>query len=459
MGLKRNKGFNIVTKSTKCKLSREGFSFAETKKFFNEVVEFYFMAINTSPEGFLDSEQRLREKSGKPKTTNMHYEALTIWENCHYPLPFSDVPSTFRRAAIKKAIGAYSSWYTNHQRWLSRPKRHKHHKPPVQPSKFNFSPQFYSGMFKDLLGNEITLKIRVNSQWKWVKHSFKGRNLGNEWIMSSPSVVIQNATAYISFPVEKYIPATGGIANQVDKETVRILGVDIDLDRHAAILSVLELKDNQVREIARRFIKSPNGINLRKRDLGKIAIKMNQTGIIHKGFCFKKWEKIRNREKDMGYQVAREIIEYAHGYGCQIISFEHLKNLRSKKGKYSKRSNQKRSYWLKDKIYQNVKVGAYNDYSILTTRVNPRNTSRLDPWGNNLTRKNYIPQVVEEKNLEYNPGASWVKSHKGYTAHSGINAARNIGFKAVLRYKQDAQFYRDKDYTIKTTKPKTFFFN
>lgn len=94
------------------------------------------------------------------------------------------------------------------------------------------------------------------------------------------------------------------------------------------------------------------------RDLGKIAIRMNQTKIIHKGFKFRKWEKIRNREKDMGYQIAREIINYANGYNCQIISFEHLKNLRPKKGKYSKRSNQKRSYWLKDKIYQNVKMGA-----------------------------------------------------------------------------------------------------
>ncbi len=167
---------------------------------------------------------------------------------------------------------------------------------------------------------------------------------------------------------------------------------------------------------------------------------MNKTAIIHKGYCFKKWEKIRNREKDMGYQVAREIINYAKGYGCAIISFEHLKNLRPKKGKYSKRSKQKRSYWLKDKIYQNVKIGAYNDYSILTTRVNPRNTSKLDLWGNNVSRQNYIPQTVTEQNIEYNPGATWVKSPSGYTAHSGVNAARNIGLKAVLRYKEDAVF-------------------
>lgn len=440
MGIKRKKGFGIATKSLKSKLSREGFSFLETKNFFNEVVEFYFMVINTSESGLFSPEQRLKEKSGKPKTPNMHYEALTIWDNCPFPLPFDDCPSAFRRAAIKKAIGAYLSWHSNYQKWLKRPKRHKHHKPPVHPRHFNFSPQFYSGMFKNLIGNEITLKILVNGQWKWVKFSFKGRELGAEWVNGSPSVVIQTGNAYIAFPVEKYVPATGGISNQISKDVFRVLGVDIDLDNHAAILSVLELEDNQVREIARRFIKAPNGLNLRKRDLGKIAIRMNQTKIIHKGFKFRKWEKIRNREKDMGYQIAREIINYANGYNCQIISFEHLKNLRPKKGKYSKRSNQKRSYWLKDKIYQNVKIGAYNDYGILTTRVNPRNTSKLDPWGSQVSRKNYIPRTVTEQNIEYNPGATWVKSPSGYIAHSGVNAARNIGLKAVLRYKEDVVF-------------------
>ncbi|MDY6902207.1 MAG: hypothetical protein SWZ49_29675, partial [Cyanobacteriota bacterium] len=87
-----------------------------------------------------------------------------------------------------------------------------------------------------------------------------------------------------------------------------------------------------------------------------------------------------------------------------------------------------------------VKMGAYNDYGILTTRVNPRNTSKLDPWGSELSRKNYIPQTVTEQNIEYNPGATWVKSPSGYTAHSGVNAARNIGLKAVLRYKENAVF-------------------
>lgn len=443
MALIRKKGFNIVTKSSKYKLSREGFNFLETKELFNKVVEFYFIVINTSPEGFLDPNQRIKQKNGKPKDLRGHYEALTS-SNTQYPFPFNNVPVVLRRAAFEKAVGAYSSWYTNYQKWLGRPYRHKHHKPPVQPRKFNFNPTFYSGMYKDLNGNEIVLKILVNNAWKWVKFTFKGRpdDSIQGWEFQSPTITTRNGDACINFTIQKYVRATGGIKTQINSKTVRVLGIDLDLDDHAAILSVLELKDNQVREVARRFIKTPNGINLRKRDLGQIAQKMSKTGIIHKGFCFRKWEKVRNRDQDMGYQVARQIIKFAHKHQCKLISFEHLTNLKPKKGKYSRRSNQKRSYWLKDKIYQNVLIAAYNDYGILTSRVNPRNTSRLSPWGELLARQNHIPTDTEVFFSKYSSGATWVRSHNNYTAHSGLNAARNIAMKLINRYFPNVELVR-----------------
>ncbi|MDJ0799114.1 MAG: hypothetical protein QNJ51_20225 [Calothrix sp. MO_167.B12] len=444
MALKKKKGFNIATKTSKYKLSRNGFDFEATKQLFNQVVEFYFIVINTEPDGFLSPEARIKQQNGKPKDVRGHYEALTIGGRAKYPFPF-DVPTYLRRAAFEKAVGAYSSWRTNYQRWQNRPKRHQHHKPPVQPRKFNFNPTYYAGMYKDLIGNEIVLKLLVNNACQWVKFTFKGRSNASikGWGFQSPTIQIKGGEAYISFTIQRYVPATGGIKNQIVQDAVRVLGIDLDLDNHAAILSVLELKDSQGREVARRFIRTPNGVNLRKRALGKIAQKMNKTGIIHKGFCFKKWEKIRNSEKDMGSRVARQIVNFARQYHCRIISFEHLGNLRPNKGKYSKRSNQKRSYWLKGKIYQNVKITAYNDYGILTTRVNPRNTSRLSPWGEPLARKNHIPTDTEAFLSDYESGATWIKSVNGYTAHSGLNAARNVAMKLINRYYPELQLSRD----------------
>jgi hypothetical protein len=39
-------------------------------------------------------------------------------------------------------------------------------------------------------------------------------------------------------------------------------------------------------------------------------------------------------------------------------------------------------------VYQETNRIAYQDYGILTTRINPRDTSRLDPWNNELYRIN-----------------------------------------------------------------------
>lgn len=71
--------------------------------------------------------------------------------------------------------------------------------------------------------------------------------------------------------------------------------------------------------------------------------------------------------------------------------------------------------------------------------MNPRNTSRLDPWGNQLWRGSDFPTNLLDY-LDYQPGADWVAGINGYKAHSGLNAARNIGFKAIIRYKFEAVF-------------------
>ncbi len=433
MALKKRRGFSIESKSLRCKLLRNGIDLTETKTAFNEVVEFYYYLINTDPSG-LDI----------PVTENggwRFYELLTIGEDARYPLPF-DCPCVFRRAAIRKAIGAYQSWHSNYARWANRLHRHKHHRPPVSPRKFNFSPSFDSGMWKEDTGGTILLKIRRNGQWVWVKFEYQGYPIDQEWVKGSPSVVLKGNTVYLTFALERYVPATGGMKAVMAQDSVRVLGVDIDLDKNAAICTVLETdaKGNTV-EIARHFIKQPSLVKRRKRDLGQIAKRMRATGITHKGFCKKWWERLHNREVEMGRAIARLIANLAHGYGCRVIAFEHLGNLTPSKGKYSKRSNQKRAYWLKSKIYLGVKRIAYQDYAILTTRVNPHNTSRLDPWGNQLWRGSIFPTNLLDY-LGYQPGTDWVAGVNGYKAHSGLNAARNIGMKAIVRHKFEAVFLR-----------------
>jgi len=430
--LKKKKGYNIVTKSAKCKLLRDGFDLAETKLAFNEVVAFYFALVNTHPEGI---DIPVVENGGW-----RYYELVTIGSEPQYPLFNDGFPSQLRRAAIRKAIGAWKSWNSNYQQWLKRFKRHKHWRPPVQPRFFNFSPSFDSGVWKEDDGASIVLKILVRGQWKYIKFHYQAPSIGGEWTKGSPSVVTKGNAAYIVFPLEKYNPATGGVKKIMDQDSFRVLGVDIDLDKHIAICSVLESDaKGKVFEVVRHFINQTSHTKRRKRDLGTIADKMQQTGIIHQGFASSMWKRVHNREIEAGRAYARKISELALFWGCQIISFEHLGNLIPIRGRYSRRSNQKRSYWLKSRVYQETSRVAFQEYNIISTRVSPKNTSRFDPWGNPVWRDNEFPTTLFDFQ-HYQSGANFVGTVDGYIAHSGLNAARNIGLRAILRHRTNAEF-------------------
>ncbi|MGH2414558.1 MAG: hypothetical protein ACRDEA_12920 [Microcystaceae cyanobacterium] len=114
--------------------------------------------------------------------------------------------------------------------------------------------------------------------------------------------------------------------------------------------------------------------------------------------------------------------------------FEHLGNFKPSGGKYSRRSNQKRMFWLKDKVVQNVRRIAYQRYAILTARVNPKNTSRL--WAQDGTLvwrgNHYLPTLLEFCS-EYKCGGKCYVTVTGYRGNSSLNAARNIGLKFLAR--------------------------
>ena len=100
--------------------------------------------------------------------------------------------------------------------------------------------------------------------------------------------------------------------------------------------------------VATRFIGGGKQLHgLRKRQLGRIARKRDKTGIIAKGEQdnVHLWAKIRALDEDSAHQVSHRIVEFAQKHNASILVFEHLGNFRPEKGKYSKRGNEKRTYW------------------------------------------------------------------------------------------------------------------
>ncbi|MBO3460495.1 hypothetical protein G7B40_000670 [Aetokthonos hydrillicola Thurmond2011] len=444
MSLKRKKGYSIESKTARFTLLRDGIDLGETKTAFNDLVSFYFAVVATHPEGTCKADEYYTV-----------YEGLTIGEEAAYPIPY-DAPSAFRRAAIRKAIGAYKSWKTHYDKWSTRPPRNKKHRPPVQPRAFNFNPVFYTGMWKDDTGSSIMLKIRRDNTWVWVKFQYQGYDFGDCWEKASPTITLKGGKAYLDFTVEKYVPATGGLKTVIQQSDLRICCVDLDLDGSIATCSILESDDNGVvNEISRMTVKGHTAhVSCRKRDLGRIARKMRQTGIVNKGFASTRFAKISRKERNEGFRISNEIIEFAQRHNCKVIVFEHLANLKPSRGKYSRRSNQKRAYWLKGKIVDNVRRIAYQRYAILTARVNPRDTSRLcavngvEVWRGN----HYLPTLLELCE-PYQYGGKCFATVTGERGNSGLNAARNIGLKFLSRSFVQPVLALEKAGTFRKAKP------
>jgi IS605 OrfB family transposase len=126
------------------------------------------------------------------------------------------------------------------------------------------------------------------------------------------------------------------------------------------------------------------------------------------------------------------IVEFAKAHGATVLVFEHLAHFKPEKGKYSKRGNEKRSYWLRGKIFKYAKYKAWNE-GIVTCRVNPRNTSReCARCGALVARYNAGKEAVG-----YTPGAPLVFcpdcKNRG---NADRNASMVVGKRLLARYQK-----------------------
>jgi putative transposase len=168
--------------------------------------------------------------------------------------------------------------------------------------------------------------------------------------------------------------------------------------------------------------------------LGRIARNRRSTGIIAQGEQdnITLWATIRHLDDDTAHRLSRRIVDFAQAQGASLLVFEHLGSFRPERGRYSRRANAKRSFWLRGKIFRFSRYKAWN-VGIVTCRVNPKNTSQhCARCGTPAAR--YGPGEPREG---YRPGAPlvWcaVCSKESNADH---NASRNIGQRLVARYQQ-----------------------
>ncbi|EFH84229.1 zinc ribbon domain-containing protein [Ktedonobacter racemifer] len=359
--------------------------FAANQVLFNRVVAFYFDCIQAH-EGLL----ALKNK-----------EALTALEklthgtgaNPHPIMPLTDlapdIPAMFRRAAINAALGSARAFSSSLKTWRARKQKHEakqtrlggkkkpfKERPPVPPRSWNKSVPFYASLWRERHMHCIVLKVWTGSCWSWLKVHILSRDLPDGYAMGSPQLVRKGDRWWLHTPIEKTFEAPAKSGEQLTTAQTRLCAVDLNLDKHLAVCSV-QTVDGTI--LATSFIGNGAAVSgCRKQLLGRIARNRSQTGLIAENEQDNAdlWAKIRHVDEQIAHLVSARIVQFASEHKASILVFEHLGTLQPEKGTYSRRSNTKRAYWMKGRMFRYATYKAWNAGGIITCRVNPRNTSR-----------------------------------------------------------------------------------
>lgn len=409
---------------------------------FNQVAAFYFGVIQAHP-GVLDL-------PAQDALTALEKLTHTTERNPHPVMPLSDirpdVPALFRRAAIHAALGSARAFSTQLATWRARKERAAARgktwteRPPVPPRTWNKAATFYAGMWKDRTASSLVIKVWTGTCWSWLKCRLTGRVLPaakgtTGTTLGSPSLVRHGTRWWLHTPVEQQVVTPPKIAHQVTTTpATKVCSVDLNLDGPIAVCSV-QTAEGTI--LSTRFIGGGREIaGFRKRQLGRIARNRKRTGMCAEGELDNGalWATVRTRDESFAHLVSHRIVEFAVARGASILVFEHLGRLRPEKGRYSRRGNRKRAFWMKGRIFTYAKYKAWS-HGIITSRVSPRNTSRECAWCHAIPIIRYRPGDPESG---YTAGAPLMRCPAcGRREHADRNASIVIGQRLIMRHQPD----------------------
>jgi putative transposase len=254
--------------------------------------------------------------------------------------------------------------------------------------------------------------------------------------MGSPQAIRRGERWWLHVPIRRDLPWPQKAAKQLADDPQPLLcAVDLNINDALAVCTV-QRADGTV--VASRFVRGGDALHGRRKSLlGRIARNRRQTGLLAAGERDNTalWAKVRPVDEDTAHRLSCRIVDFAQAHGAALLVFEHLGSFRPERGKYSRRANAKRTYWLRGKIVHFSRYKAWN-VGILTCRVNPRGTRRqCAVCGAEVVR--YSTGAPREG---YRPGAplAWCPACLKQT-NADFNASRNIGQRLFARYPKPSQ--------------------
>jgi IS605 OrfB family transposase len=409
--------------------------FTTTQHLYNAVVRHFFEVLQAHP-GVLD----LSEKDALKALERLTHQTKA---NPNPVMPLSEiapqVPAMLRRAAIHAALGSARSFQSHLARWRAAKAKAAargkpfHLRPPVPPRRWNRSVTLYQGMWKCKTKTRIVLKLYDGTSWRWVRFDLSAQDIPEGWERGSPQIVRKGKRWWLHTPLTHAMERPKKVETQVRlNPEVRLCSVDLNITHALAVATILDANGTA---LATTFIHGGKVLHdRRRRQLGRIARNRRRTGIIEAGVQDNqaRWEKIRHLDEDTAHRVSRRLVDFAVAHGASLLVFEHLGHFRPQQGSYSKRGNEKRAYWLRGKIFTDVRYKAWNQ-GIVTCRVSPRDTSRhCAQCGALVARYDEAHPAAG-----YTPGAPLFLCTNPDCRKQGNadrNAAENIGKRLLSRY-------------------------
>ena len=359
-----------------------------------------------------------------------------------FDVVFYKYPCYYRRSAIKKAIGIFSSYKSNYNNWLEKG---RHGKPPRLQYNHNVMPVFYKGNCYEEI-DEYNVKIKIfTTDWVWLTIKLRKSDVDyikhhySDWTKLSPALERKGKVWYLRFTYSKKIPL-----NKTKLKNQIVVGVDLNTSNHTAVCSAMNYKGTV---LGRTFIDLPREKDLlnKKIKYKNNAISKNQLkrwfndepNVINYQATPRLWRLINITNKDIAIKTARQILAFALSVNADVIVFEHLDT--KKKKAFQK---EKLHLWCA-KAIQKITSSLAHKNGIHVNTVCAAYTSKLAFDGSGLVKRG--------KEVSNNTPYNVCQFTTGKIYNCDLNATYNIGARYFI--KQIENKYNKTFQTMKAKDP------
>ena len=387
-------------------------------KVLKRTLDIYRAAINYLLTPVMDHWVDIEKISGSNEKLSF-VEAIVHTTKDHVSLydfdrRFYKFPSYMRRSAIHAAIGAVSSYQSNHKNWVDNGCVGAE---PKMSMNRHLCPALYKGnMFKLNSDGSALVKVYRHNDWVWEKlrlrktdvDYLKRRTVTADTVFSPVLEKRKQGKYFLRFAMTEKIEF-------LDKPVFerKVCAVDLGVNTDATC-SVIDVHGTV---LARKFITRAREKDSVYRALHRVSVFQRLHGSHDSG---RLWSLASRRNLNLAHMVAHDIVDFAREHGCDVIVFEHLGTRGKKRG-----SKKQRLHMWKHRDIQKTAESLAHKYGIRISRVCAWNTSRLAYDGSGTVKRGKAVSDTTPYDV--------CVFKTGKTYNCDLSASYNIGARYFIR--------------------------